>query len=632
MKSLLNVLFSISTKLKISILVCLDFIFNSFSFFLSFTLLQGLFLFSSFQHFLIIMALSALIKSSFYAYFRVYHFLWRYASVKEFLSLLKSSLLSSLVLGCFLLAWSKGAVPVPVLLLDFFITLSLTGYLRVFMRLIRDFNRKWGSKTKRKRVLILGAGEIGSRIAREITQFYLNDYDIIGFLDDDPNKLKQLIYHKKILGTLNDLESVCQTFLPNELIIALPSISRSRFQEVVHSCQSTGVAFRSTPGLSALIESKGITNQLKEVELDDLLLRSEIKMDLEHTRSFYSGKRILVTGAAGSIGSEICRQLYKYLNCDIILLDHNENALFELTQELSSKPNKTISFIVADIKDRARLEHIFKIYQPHILLHAAAHKHVPLMEQHPYEAIQNNILGTQHLIELSIQFKLSHFLLISTDKAVRPSSCMGASKRACEMLLQIYSEHNSVCKFFAVRFGNVLGSNGSVIPLFKKQIKHGGPLTVTSPEMTRYFMTIPEAVSLVLQTGPIAKGRDIFILDMGKPVKIIDLAKQIISLSGLILDKDIEIKIIGPRPGEKLHEELYFDSKLCKKTVISKIFVKQHFPFDLDLAQTSIQQLITQPVSTSSLALKQQLFDIVNHCTPLAKTGFLSSIQLKTDA
>ena len=607
-----NVIFRFSKLTKSLILFSYDIIALFSSIFLAFILASNFSNFNNTKIILFVISIIATFKFIFLFLFRIYSFMWRYASTNEFLALVKALLVSTFFLYLFFTFITNIKINFLTFFVDFFIGLSLISLLRLFLRYLQNNYRQQGNLSQKKRVLIIGAGEIASKLAKEMLNFYADAYEILGYLDDDLNKHKQLMYHKQILGPIKELNIWAKQLSCDEIIIAIPSLKNDVFNEIVSACKATQIPFRTTPSLHGFIEGKGITNQLKNVEIEDLLLRSEIKMDIEFIRSFYSNKTILVTGAAGSIGSEICRQLYKFDNCKLIFLDHNENGLFFLEQSLKKRKLNPAIFYVADIKDSNILAHIFKTYTPDLILHAAAHKHVPLMETNPYAAIQNNILGTQNLIECAGQFNCGHFILISTDKAVRPSSCMGASKRICEMLLQIYADKFPKTCFSAVRFGNVLGSNGSVIPLFKKQILAGGPLTITDPEMTRYFMTIAEAVSLVLQTGPIASSKNIFVLDMGKPVKIIDLAKEMIRLSGLILDRDIKLKIVGKRPGEKLHEELFFDKSLCKETVREKIFVKNHYDFEYSTMHKLILEVISLKKDLHPFSLKKALLKITH--------------------
>ena len=613
MRFFFNWVFGLSKNIKFFSLLTTDFLLFYSSFICSYFLISHNFSNHSYESLIIISAMFATVKLLFCLYYKMYNFLWRYASVTEFLSIIKSSLFSSLILGSSIFFFFNIHIHISIFILDFLLTVFLIVSLRVLLRLIRDYSKHDIISQQKKRVLIIGAGEIASRLAREIVQVKSLPYDIIGFLDDDKKKHGQLIQHKKILGPINQLSVYCNQFTPDEVIIAIPSASKKFFSKVYSLCKKTNIPFKSTPSFQNFIHQKTITQQLKHVDIEDLLFRSEIKKDISFFSRFYNDKTILITGAGGSIGSEICKQLLLHSNSKLLILDHHENSLFELTQNYSLKYKNRIIPLVTDIKDFQGLDSKFSTYKPEIVLHAAAHKHVPLMESNVYDVIKNNINGSENLYKIAGKHSCSHVLLISSDKAVRPSSCMGASKRVCEMLIQIYSNYYPNTCYSAVRFGNVLGSNGSVIPLFKKQIKNGGPLTVTDPKMTRYFMTIPEAVYLVLQSISIAKSKDIFILDMGQPIKILDLAKQMITLSGLVLNEDIEINFIGTRPGEKLYEELYINPKLCKKTSCKKIFIKKHFRFDQELVKKAIEDLCDIPLNYSEAELKKKIFNIANN-------------------
>jgi FlaA1/EpsC-like NDP-sugar epimerase len=426
-------------------------------------------------------------------------------------------------------------------------------------------------RRKLKHLLIIGAGEAGEMVVGEILNHPELGCKIIGLIDDDPKKLGKSIFGVKVLGTKHDISRIVRERAVDEIIIAIPSASGVVIRDFVAHCKKAKVKFKIVPGVYEIIAGKVSINQIREVKPEDLLGRETVEVDLGEISEYVRRKRVLVTGAGGSIGSELSRQLAKFNLEELILLDHNENKLYFIEMELNrSHPFLPIFPLIGDIKDQQRLNHIFSEYRPQIVFHAAAHKHVPLMERNPIEAVKNNIFGTQNMMEAANGFKTERFILISTDKAVNPTSVMGATKRVAEMMMHSYK--GSETKFVAVRFGNVLGSDGSVVPLFKKQIAEGGPVTVTHREAQRYFMTIKEAVQLIIQAGAMGEGGEIFFLDMGEPIKIVDLARDLITLSGLEPEVDIKIEYIGLRPGEKLVEEFPSGGKL-KRTKHKQIYL-----------------------------------------------------------
>lgn len=428
--------------------------------------------------------------------------------------------------------------------------------------------------------MIVGAGSAGNLILKEMFENpQLNMYPV-GIIDDNEKKLGKSYYNVPVIGTTDDIEKVVQNLDIDEIIFSIAKITRKRKAEIMQTCKKTSCKIKTIPGIYELIDGKVGIKNIREVNIEDLLGRESVKIRDAEVLRFLKGKKVLVTGAGGSIGSELCRQI-SFLNPkELILVDIYENNVYELQQELIRKyKNLDLKVLIASVRDKNRMEEIFINYQPEIVFHAAAHKHVPLMEDSPCEAIKNNVFGTLNMAELSAKYKVERFVLISTDKAVNPTNIMGATKRCCEMIVQTLNK-NSETEFVAVRFGNVLGSNGSVVPLFKKQIEEGGPVKVTHPEITRFFMTIPEAVSLVLEAGTIARGGEIFVLNMGEPVKILDLAKNLITLSGLEPGIDIKIEFTGLRPGEKLYEEILMDEEGLRDTGKDKIYVGQPIEFD----------------------------------------------------
>ena len=510
---------------------------------------------------------------SFYL-FKLYGRIWRYASATELIAIVMANIAASTA-WYFISLYIGSVLPRSLyvftgLLLTFFIggsRLSLRFYSYVMNKpKYRQIQRK------KNKVLIIGAGDAGAMLLREIERYHIANRQVVGFIDDDKNKTGKILLGVKVLGTRNELVKIAAEKGIDEIIIAMPSVKGKEIKAIINICKETNCKLTILPGLYEIIEGKVSISQLRPVDIEDLLGRDPVKLDTTAVREYLAGKIVLITGAGGSIGSEIVRQVAKMQPKKLLLLGKGENSIYEITQELkiNSPEVKTVP-IIADIRDKERIKAIMDYFEPQVVFHAAAHKHVPLMEYQPAEAVRNNILGTKVVADEAAAHNVETFVMISTDKAVNPTSVMGCTKRVAEMYVQSMNK-NSGTRFVAVRFGNVLGSRGSVIPLFKKQIAKGGPVTVTHPDMKRYFMTIPEASQLVLQAGAMAKGGEVFVLDMGEPVRIYDLAKDLITLSGLIPDKDIEIKITGLRPGEKLFEELLSAEDGTEKTTHKKIF------------------------------------------------------------
>lgn len=510
---------------------------------------------------------------SFYL-FKLYGRIWRYASATELIAIVMANIAASTA-WYFISLYIGAVLPRSLyvftgLLLIFFIggsRLSLRFYSYIMNKpKYRQIQRK------KNKVLIIGAGDAGAMLLREIERYHIANRQVVGFIDDDKNKTGKILLGVKVLGTRNELVKIASEKGIDEIIIAMPSVKGKEIKAIISICKETNCKLTILPGLYEIIEGKVSISQLRPVDIEDLLGRDPVKLDTTAVREYLAGKIVLITGAGGSIGSEIVRQVAKMQPKKLLLLGKGENSIYEITQELkiNSPEVKTVP-IIADVRDKERIKAIMDYFKPKVVFHAAAHKHVPLMEYQPAEAVRNNILGTKVVADEAAEHNVETFVMISTDKAVNPTSVMGCTKRVAEMYVQSMNK-NSGTRFVAVRFGNVLGSRGSVIPLFKKQIAKGGPVTVTHPDMKRYFMTIPEASQLVLQAGAMAKGGEVFVLDMGEPVRIYDLAKDLITLSGLIPDKDIEIKITGLRPGEKLFEELLSAEDGTEKTTHKKIF------------------------------------------------------------
>lgn len=446
---------------------------------------------------------------------------------------------------------------------------------------------------KLSRVMIVGAGEAGQMVINEINKNKgkLNR-QVVALIDDNEQLLGQEVCGKTVDGRVDDIPDIVKKFMVDEIIFSIANISNKRKKEIIDICRATSCYTKTIPSFLEIIDGKVDFKIIRDVEIDDLLGRDPVNLDMDKIRGYISHKIVMVTGAGGTIGSELCRQIYKYGPRKIILLDNYENNVYNVQQELLMKYDHQLDMdvVIANIREEKRLEEIFSKYRPDIVFHAAAHKHVPLMEANPTEAVKNNVFGTLNLLKISDKYGVKKFVLISTDKAVNPTNIMGATKRLAEKLIQIYNE-NSPTDFVAVRFGNVLGSNGSVVPLFKSQIQAGGPVTVTHKDIIRYFMTIPEAVALVMQAGAMASGGEIFVLDMGDPVKIDDLARNIIWLSGFEPDVDIDIVYTGLRPGEKLYEELLMAEEGLKVTDHNKIFIGKPQEFNRDEIFGQLEEL-----------------------------------------
>jgi FlaA1/EpsC-like NDP-sugar epimerase len=485
--------------------------------------------------------------------FGLYQRLWRYASISELVAIVGAVTTGTAILAVYMFIMGAN-LPKSIHVLAWILTIALIGASRLFVRLAAYFKNL--RKSHVSRTLIVGAGDAGAAIAREINQRYFSSKKLVGFVDDDSYKQKQMLFGVPVLGNRDDIPQIVKHNGINEIIIAIPSAEGTVVRDIVRTCKLSGCTVKIVPGIYELLDGKVTVQQLREVDLEDLLRREPVALDITQIAEYLMDKRVLVTGAGGSIGSELCRQIAKLKPQCLILLGKGENSIYEINRALTEKfEDLDIIPVIADIRDKDRIAAIFKQYKPHVVFHAAAHKHVPLMEAQPEEAVRNNVFGTRIVAEAADRFGAEKFVMISTDKAVNPTSVMGATKRVAELIIQNLNGVSET-KYTAVRFGNVLGSRGSVIPLFKQQIAKGGPITITHPEMRRYFMTIPEASQLVLQAGALAHGGEVFVLDMGEPVKIVDMASDLIELSGLKPGRDIEIKFTGLRPGEKLFEEL----------------------------------------------------------------------------
>jgi FlaA1/EpsC-like NDP-sugar epimerase len=507
-----------------------------------------------------------IVKPLVYYFFGIYRRLWRYASIRELVLILSAVTTASIIVSAIMIALFAGGVfigfPRSVLVIDWLLSMSFVGGLRFIFRLLAEnrsttANGEKSRKRHKRNTLVIGAGDAGAMVVRELQKNPQLNMKPIGFLDDDPGKQNSQIHGIPVLAPLSQIDQTLENQLIDEVIIAIPSAGGSVLRQVTEVCRQRGVAFRTMPGLYELLGGAVSVSRLREVDIADLLRREPVNMDSTLLGEVLEGKTVLVTGAGGSIGRELCRQIAQSHPIRLLMLGHGENSIFEALMDLREAfPALEIHPLIADIRDYPRLESLFTTWQPDVVFHAAAHKHVPLMESNVEEAITNNVLGTRNIVNAALAYDVQRLVMISTDKAIRPVNVMGATKRIAEMLvLQAAKSHHKA--FTVVRFGNVLGSRGSVVPKFKRQIAKGGPVTVTHPDMRRYFMTIPEAVHLVLQASAMSKGGENYLLDMGEQVRILDLAEDLIRLSGLEPGKDIEITFSGIRPGEKLSEDLW---------------------------------------------------------------------------
>ena len=520
---------------------------------------------------------------------RMYSTMWSVAGVREALHVVAACGLASLVqiAGMVLLQLS---VPRSFFLVSFAALCAEELGIRLSYRVVISLFGNHSKKTAR-RIMIVGAGTSGSVILKEMTTSSLVNGCVVCFVDDDKNKAGKFLNGVPVAGNRNDIPRLAEEYRIDEIYIAIPSASARERKAIIEICRETGCQVKILPGIYQLINGEVSIEKLRNVEIEDLLGRDPIRVNLDEIMGYVSGKVVLVTGGGGSIGSELCRQVASHNPKQLIIFDIYENNAYDIQLELKEKyPDLDLVVLIGSVRNTHRIETVFEKYRPDIVYHAAAHKHVPLMEDSPNEAIKNNVFGTYKTAKAADKYGTSRFVLISTDKAVNPTNIMGASKRMCEMVVQMMNARSKT-DFVAVRFGNVLGSNGSVIPLFKKQIEQGGPVTVTHPDIIRYFMTIPEAVSLVLQAGAYAKGGEIFVLDMGEPMKILDLAKNLIRLSGYTPDVDIPIVFTGLRPGEKLYEELLMNEEGMQDTPNKLIHIGKPIEFDMERFEEQLEEL-----------------------------------------
>lgn len=567
------------------------------------------------------------LKILLFAWLGLYRGMWRYTSISDLINIIKATVISAgaIALALLLIRHFEGFSR-SVLVMDALLTLMLIGGVRLLIRVhiqkafpASFFNPAYfpffnPDREKRKRLLIVGAGDAAEKMLREILDNPRLRYNPVGLLDDDPRKQGRAIHGVPVLGLIDDLENVPVQF--DEILIAIPSVRGEDMRKIVELCDRTGKRFRTIPKIGELIAGRITVNSIREVRLEDLAGRQEINLDQERISRFLYGKRILVTGAGGSIGSELVRQISRFEPQVVGLLDFSELNLFQVEQEfrLRLQTLPTESFLT-DIRDREALQGVLTRFRPHVIFHAAAYKHVPMQESHPREAVLNNVLGTRNLVELAVEADAERLVLVSTDKAVRPTNVMGATKRVAELFVESMNGRQ-VTRFVAVRFGNVFSSSGSVIPLFQQQIAAGGPVTVTHPEVTRYFMSIPEAAQLILQAGAMGEGGEIFILDMGEPIRIVDMARDLIRLHGLEPDKDVLIEFTGLRPGEKLYEELITSGEGIVSTSHKKILVLRGKTLDAAALLAQIESLLAVARQGDDEAIRRKLRDIVPEYHP----------------
>ena len=568
-------------------------------------------------------------------FFDLYRGMWRYTSISDLLNIIKAATASSLLITIFI-AFKMRFIGYPrsVFVIDWFLTILFIAGFRLLVRLFferlarekseKSMPQQFMSLFKRypksvKKLLIIGAGDCGEKILREIHDNASLKFKAVGFLDDNRNKIGRKIHGVPVLGLVSEISAAIKKISADEALIALPSATGHQMREIVEYCKESGIPFKTVPGYGELINGRVSVKAIRDVAYPDLLGRAVVKLDAKGISDYIKGNCMLVTGAGGSIGSELCRQICKFSPKKIVLFERAESPLYEIELELKRNfSDISIVPVLGDIQSGIQLENTFKAHNPQAVFHAAAYKHVPMLEIHPWKAVENNILGTERLIKIVQQHGCDRFVFVSTDKAVRPTNVMGASKRVAEMLIQCQGNNpNGQTKFAVVRFGNVVGSVGSVVPLFKKQIEIGGPVTVTHKDVTRYFMTIPEACQLILQAGALCDEQvEIFILDMGKPVKIADLARDLIRLSGFEPDKDIKIEFIGLRPGEKLFEELITEGEGIVGTNHDKIMTLRGQKCSLKMLNGKIDKLGQLAAEQNAEKIRSTLKEIVSDYQP----------------
>ena len=609
-------------KIKIGVLLLLDFSLIIFSYFLSYIFrfyledMSFLEVMTYFKGNFSKIILAAAIYIIALAICKQYNSIWSLAGVSELskgIIAITTAYLINIIASLVL----TNRIPMMVTTLSAIFIMAFCNVLRLGCRILRRAVI-FGTAIKNKdfkKVLVIGAGTAGALVVRELDRRLELEKKVVGLIDDDKQKLGTYIDGVRVLGNRHDIKKIVKEKDVEEIIIAIANLEKKILKELINEYKDLKVKVKIMPGLNEIIDGKFSVESIRDVDVNDLLGRETVKLDYSGIADYLQEKIVLVTGGGGSIGSELCRQIVRFNPKQLIIFDIYENNAYEIQMELKRNyPELNLVTLIGSVRDKVRLEHVFNKYRPNVVFHAAAHKHVPLMEDSPCEAIKNNVMGTLNVAEVASKYKVERFVLISTDKAVNPTNVMGASKRLCEMIIQAINKESNT-DFVAVRFGNVLGSNGSVVPLFKKQIAKGGPVTLTHKEITRFFMTIPEAAQLVLQAGVYAKGGEIFVLDMGEPVKIYDLAENLIKLSGFEPNKDIKIEVTGLRPGEKLYEELLMDEEGLKNTAHEKIFIGKPGTFDL----TKLKQSISKLMNISTDDDMGQLRNTLKHIVPTYK-------------
>ena len=566
--------------------------------------------------------LASVIYVSLLTMFRTYKNITRYETGVDYLVYILACLIAYTIITAINIIFDLNiAEPRVNTIAALIIVVSIIAYRVILKLLLTEKNLpKEKNNGSRKNVLIIGAGEAARIVLATLKTTMKDTYNVIGLIDDNLNKVDYAISGKKILGTRYNIPEICRENNVELILFTISNITSKDRKDILSICQETGCKVRILPGTKDLIANKNLMDNFRDVEIEDLLGREAIKLDNKNIGTLIKDKVVLVTGGGGSIGSELCRQIIKYNPSKLVIVDIYENNLYDIEKELRyNYPNQEINTMVASVREKKRLDEIFKEFKPYLVFHAAAHKHVPLMETSPLEAIKNNVFGTYNVVNCADENNVKRFILISTDKAVNPTNVMGATKRLCEMIVQAKNKVSKT-EYAAVRFGNVLGSNGSVIPLFKKQIAKGGPVTVTHKDITRFFMTIPEAVSLVLQAMSYAKGGEIFVLDMGEPVKIYDMAVNLIKLSGYEPNVDMQIKITGLRPGEKLYEEILMAEEGLEATKHDKIHIAEPMNIDMDMIGDKLEKLNTL-LESSNNEDKEKIKDVIKQIVPTFRDG-----------
>ena len=605
-------------KMKIYILLCIDLFLIFTSYLLAFIFRFSLEhenlseIFYMYKNYGVNICVSTSIFIMSFIAFKQYRSIWSLAGINEFIRGVSAVLLATLINVSMSLVINSGMSIFITLLSGLMILVFCNGVRigwRVFRRIVIYSSIK--NSDAPKRILIVGAGSGGALVLSEYKKNPQMGKSVVAFVDDNKQKIGTFIGGVKVLGTTRDITRISKEKSIDEIVIAIANLENKELKTIIEKCKESKAKVKIMPGVSEMIDCKFSINSIRDIDVEDLLGREAITLDYDGISDYLKDKVVLVTGGGGSIGSELCRQIAKFDPNKLIIFDIYENNAYDIQNELKRNyPNLNLDTLIGSVRDRKRLREIYSKYHPNVVFHAAAHKHVPLMEDSPQEAIKNNVVGTFNVAEMSNNFGVEKFVLISTDKAVNPTNIMGATKRICEMIIQAFNKESNT-EFVAVRFGNVLGSNGSVVPLFKKQIACGGPVTLTHKDITRYFMTIPEASQLVLQAGAYADGGEIFVLDMGKPVRIYDLAKNLIKLSGFEPYRDINIEITGLRPGEKLYEELLMNEEGLGKTKHKKIFIGKPGEHNLDYIVNKIKELVNVSELNDKNLLKNKMKEIV---------------------